>query len=129
MFAAAAILFSDTDYNKKMERYEKDLAQIVKRCTAISDAASIGGRNKDGSFKGGWDEKVVYVNKLFGRIHEHCDERDSQPRGERNTEDIMRDQSIVKMISEAADLLHKMEVSHKKTVKKVRDLCRWVFLL
>ena len=128
MFAAAAILFSDTDYNKKMERYEKDLAQIVKRCTAISDAASIEEGTKMAHLKA-WDEKVVYVNKLFGRIHEHCDERDSQPRGERNTEDIMRDQSIVKMISEAADLLHKMEVSHKKTVKKVRDLCRWVFLL
>lgn len=106
-----------------MERYEKELTQIVKRCSAISDAASIGGRNKDGTFKGGWDDKVVYVNKLFGRIHEHCDERDSQSKGDRTTEDIMRDQTIVKLVSEAADLLHKMEVSHKKVMKKVRGRC------
>jgi hypothetical protein len=102
-----------------MERYEKDLAQIIKRCGAISDGASTGGRNKDGTFNGGWEDKVVHCDKLFGKIHELCDERDSTPKGDRTTEDIMRDQTIMKHVLEAAELLDKMDTSHKKSMKKV----------
>ena len=102
-----------------MERYEKDLAQIIKRCAVVSDGASTGGRNKDGTFKGGWEDKVVHCDKLFGKIHEFCDERDSVPEGKRTTEDIMRDQTIMKHVLEAAELLEKMDTSHKKSMKKV----------
>ena len=103
-----------------MERYERDLAQIIKRCGAVGDEASPGGRNKDGTFKGGWEDKVVHCDKLFGKIHEFCDERDSAKPGKRTTEDIMRDQAIMKLIMEAADLLQNMDKSLKAAMKKVR---------
>ena len=106
-----------------MDRYERDLSLIIKRCGAISNGASSGGRNKDGTFRGGWDDKCLHCDKLFGKIHELCDERDSQPTGEkRTTEDIMRDQTIMKQLLEAAELLEKMDTSHKNAMKKVNGI-------
>ena len=102
-------------------RYEKDLRDLIKRCTAVRDEAARVPRGSNGVFGGFWDDKVLHIKKTYAKIQEIQDETsENKADGNRTVDDIMLDQMKHKYLKECQELLMQMAKEQQKAKKKVR---------
>ena len=103
-------------------RYEKTLRDIIKRINVVHDSAARCPRGKDGVFAGFWEDKVLHIKKMYGKIQEIQDETaENRSKGDRTVDDIMLDQMKHKYVKECQELLAQMANEQQKAKKKVKQ--------
>ena len=102
-------------------RYEKTLRDIIKRLEIVHDSSARCPRGKDGVFAGFWEDKVLHIKKMYGKIQEIQDETsENRSKGDRTVDDIMLDQMKHKYVKEWQQLLAQMANEQQKAKKKVK---------
>ena len=88
--------------------------------SAVHDSAARCPRGKDGVFAGFWEDKVLHIKKMYGKIQEIQDETsENRSKGDRTVDDIMLDQMKHKYVKECQELLAQMANEQQKAKKKV----------